>query len=99
MSFKPVVRTGTDPKFYGNALAFATKEEAEYSARDLMNRWMLVVECKAEESDEPVNYHIDLATGVVTSVEHHEPVPSLAQSGHVTEVPCAESSLSQSLAT
>ena len=68
-SWKPVVRTGSDPKFYGNAVAFATKEEAEYSARELANRWMLVVEHKAEESDQPVNYAIDLTTGVVTSVE------------------------------
>ena len=56
MSFKPEVRTGTDPKFYANNLAFATREEAERSARDLMNRWLLVVEWRAVESDEPVNY-------------------------------------------
>lgn len=59
MSFKPEVRTGTDPKFYDNSLAFATREEAERSARDLMNRWMLVVECRAVESDQPVNYRLD----------------------------------------
>lgn len=56
MSFKPEVRTGTDPKFYDNNLAFATREEAERSARDLMNRWMLVVECRAVESDQPVTH-------------------------------------------
>lgn len=38
MSFKPEVRTGNDTKWYDNNLAFATREEAEYSARDLMNR-------------------------------------------------------------
>lgn len=59
MSFKPVVRTGTDPKFYGNALAFATRKEAQYSADELMSRWLLVVEAGVEESDEPVNYRID----------------------------------------
>ena len=58
MSFKPEVRTGTDPKFYDNNLAFATREEAERSARDLMNRWLLVVEWRAVESDEPVNYRL-----------------------------------------
>lgn len=58
MSWKPMVRTGNDPKFYGNALAFATKKEALHSADELMSRWMLVVEAKAEESDEPVNYRI-----------------------------------------
>lgn len=58
MSFKPEVRTGTDPKFYANNLAFATREEAERSARDLMARWMLVVEWRVVESDQPVNYRL-----------------------------------------
>ncbi len=58
MSFKPMVKTGNDPKWYGNALAFATEEEALLSARDLMSRWLLVVDCCAEESDEPVNAEI-----------------------------------------
>ena len=59
MSFKPVVRTGSDPKWYGNSLAFATRKEAQYSADELMSRWLLVVEAGVEESDEPVNYRID----------------------------------------
>lgn len=54
-SFKPEVRTGADPKFYANALVFATYAEAWHSASDLAARWMLVVECRAVESDEPVN--------------------------------------------
>lgn len=66
-SFKPVVRVGSDPKFYDNALRFATREEADLSARDLMRRWMLVVECGVEESDDPVNYKI--VDGVMSSVE------------------------------
>ncbi len=59
MSFKPIVRTGSDPKWYGNSLAFATRKEAQYSADELMSRWLLVVEAGIEESDEPVNYRID----------------------------------------
>lgn len=62
MSFKPQVSAGSDPGFYGNALAFATREEAEVSARDLMNRWTLVTDWRVVESDEPVNYRIDLET-------------------------------------
>ena len=58
MSYKPEVQTGNDTKWYGNSLAFATREEAELSARDLMNRWLLVVDCRAVESDEPVNAEI-----------------------------------------
>ncbi len=58
MSWKPEVRTGNDPKFYQNNLAFATKEEAETSARDLMQRWFLVVEWRVVESEQPVNYRL-----------------------------------------
>jgi hypothetical protein len=58
VSWKPMVETANEPgKFYGNRLAFATKDEAERNARDLMGRWMLVTDCRAEESTEPVNYH------------------------------------------
>lgn len=55
-SWKPEVQTGSDPKWYGNALRFATKAEAEASANDLAGRWMLVQDWRAVESDDPVNY-------------------------------------------
>ncbi len=71
MSFKPEVRTGRDPKFYGNNLAFATREEAERSARDLQNRWLLVVEWRVVKSDQPVNYRLDEA-GELHAVQHNE---------------------------
>lgn len=58
-NWKPEVQTGNDKNWYGNALVFATQKEAEYSARDLMNRWLLVVDYRAVESDDPVNYRID----------------------------------------
>ncbi len=67
MSFKPVVKTGSDPKWYDNALRFATKEEAELSARDLAGRWMLVTDWSTQESDDPVNYKI--VDGVMSAVE------------------------------
>ena len=67
MSFKPVVRTGKDPKWYGNSLAFATREEAQHSADDLMSRWLLVTEAGVEESLEPVNYHINFETNELIS--------------------------------
>lgn len=71
MSWKPEVQTCNDRKFYGNNLAFATKEEAERSARDLMNRWMLVTDYRAVESDQPVNYRIT-AEGVMEEVKEDE---------------------------
>lgn len=58
MSFKPQVRTRGDTQFNSNNLAFATREEAEASARDLMSRWMLVDEYRVIESDQPVNYRL-----------------------------------------
>ena len=58
MSWKPEVKTGNDQKWYDNSLRFATKEEAELSAKDLMARWLLVVDYRATESEDPVNYRI-----------------------------------------
>jgi hypothetical protein len=56
MSFKPMVRVTGEQKFVGNALRFATREEAESNANDLMMRWLLVEETAVEESSDPVNY-------------------------------------------
>ena len=54
MSFKPEVMV--EGKWSQNGLAFATKEEAEESARSLMDRWFAVNDYRAVESDQPVNY-------------------------------------------
>jgi hypothetical protein len=43
----------------GNALRFATREEAEANVRDLMMRWFAVRETRVVESDDPVNYRWD----------------------------------------
>jgi hypothetical protein len=40
----------------GSALPFATREEAESNARDLMMRWCAVWETRVVESDVPVSY-------------------------------------------
>ena len=68
MSYKPEVKTGNDDKWYDNNLAFATHEEALYSAKDLMSRWMLVTDYRAVESEQPVNYRLDMVTGELTAV-------------------------------
>lgn len=51
-SYAPQVRTGNDPKFYGNALRFATQAEAEANVADLAGRWFLVVATQVVESDD-----------------------------------------------
>ena len=58
MSWKPEVQTDNTGKWYGNALRFPTKEEAEANVKDLMYRWMQVLETRVVETpDEPANYH------------------------------------------
>jgi hypothetical protein len=56
MSFKPEVVADSTGKFYGNALRFATREEAEANVRDLEMRWFAVRDTRVVESDDPVNY-------------------------------------------
>jgi hypothetical protein len=55
-NWKPEVKV--DGKFSQNAMVFRTEEEALTSARDLMNRWMLVTGYRATPTDDPVNYRI-----------------------------------------
>ena len=56
MSFKPEVIADSSGKWCGNALRFATREEAEANVRDLMMRWFAVRETRVIECDDPVNY-------------------------------------------
>jgi hypothetical protein len=56
MSFKPEVIADSSGKWCGNALCFATREEAETNVRDLMMRWFAVREIRVVESEDPVNY-------------------------------------------
>lgn len=58
MSFKPEVSTDGGKSFHQNNLAFATRDEAEISARSLMPRWTLGTDWRAVESAQPVNYRI-----------------------------------------
>lgn len=65
MSYKPEVLV--NGQWATNSLVFATKEEAETSAFDLMDRWTLVQDYRALESEQPVNYQI--VDGDMRSVE------------------------------
>jgi hypothetical protein len=58
MSWKPEVIADSSGKWYGNALRFATKREAELSAMDLSMRWTSVRDWRVSESGDPVNYRI-----------------------------------------
>ena len=66
MGWKPQVQTGNDPKWYQNALVFATKEEAEKSAFDLMMRWTAVREYGVAEVDEEATHtYVDGVLGYI----------------------------------
>jgi hypothetical protein len=56
MAWKPEVIADDTGNWYGNGLRFATKEEAEANAFDLMMRWTAVREIRAVECDDRVNY-------------------------------------------
>src|SRR3954462_10143799 len=55
-SYKPEVIADNIGHWAGNALRFATREEAEAQVFDLMMRWASVRETRVVESDDPPNY-------------------------------------------
>ena len=57
-SFKAEVRTGSDPKYYSNAVRFKTKNEADRYGTDLAFRWTAVADLRIVPSDEDVNYKL-----------------------------------------
>jgi hypothetical protein len=54
MSYRPMVYV--QGEWAGNGLRFATSDEAEASARNLMARWFLVDDIRVDMSDDEVNY-------------------------------------------
>jgi hypothetical protein len=56
MSWKPEVIADDSGKWCGNALRFATEEEAKANVADLYSRWMSVRETRVVECEDPVNY-------------------------------------------
>ncbi len=57
MSYRPMVYV--QGEWAGNGVRFATSDEAEASARNLMARWFLVDDIRVDESDDEVNYAWD----------------------------------------
>jgi hypothetical protein len=56
MSFKPEVIADDSGGWAGNALRFATRDEAEENVASLADRWLLVRETRVVESADAVNY-------------------------------------------
>lgn len=68
MSWKPEVIADSSGTWCGNALRFATREEAEGAAQAILAmRWMMVRETRVVESTDPVNYRWEL--GRLVAVE------------------------------
>jgi hypothetical protein len=72
MSWKSEVIADNNGKWSGNALRFATQDEAERYVADLFQRWTLVRETRVVECDDPVNYAIVDGKLQVVSVQPHE---------------------------
>ena len=60
MSFKPEVIADSSGKWSGNALRFATEEEAKIYVDDLMMRWTAVRDTRVVEVEDPVTVWLDL---------------------------------------
>jgi hypothetical protein len=58
VSYAPEVIADSSGKWSGNALRFATPEEATAWVDDLALRWTLVRDTRVVESDDAVNYAI-----------------------------------------
>jgi len=54
MSWAPQVIADSSGKFFGNALRFATREEAQANVLALQDRWTSVREVRVVETDDPV---------------------------------------------
>ena len=59
MSFKPEVIADSSGKWSGNALRFATEEEARIYVDDLMMRWTAVRDTRVLEVEDPVTARLD----------------------------------------
>lgn len=70
MSYMPEVKTDSSGKWNGNALRFATYEEAYENAKDLSFRWFAVRDYRATESNDPVNYRYNLETRKLEGINH-----------------------------
>lgn len=55
VNYRPMVQVNGN-EWCGNALVFATREEAEANARALMWNWTAVTDTRVDETDAPVNY-------------------------------------------
>jgi len=94
MSFKPEVKTDDTGKWYGNALRFPTRDEAEAQIHDLMTRWFAVRDTRVVESGDPVNYryihgHLESVEAAAEPVaERRRTLTSVLKLNPAWAIPC-----------
>lgn len=59
MSYAAEVIADDSGTWAGNALRFATEDEAKLYVADLASRWTLVRETRVVESNDPISYRIE----------------------------------------
>jgi len=64
-SFAPEVIADSSGKWCGNALRFATEQEAHDNVKDLESRWLLVRDTRVVPSTDPPNYRWSNDVGLV----------------------------------
>ncbi len=69
MGWKPEVKVTGEEKWHQNGLTFATRKEAEASARDLFTRWTACTDYNAVEVAEKANYERKAGRDVPIVVE------------------------------
>lgn len=65
-NYRPMVQVGNE--WAGNALVFATREEAEANVRQLAWNWTSVKDTRVDETDMPVNYRF--IDGKLEAINH-----------------------------
>lgn len=77
MAFKYEIKVGTDEKYYGNNVTFATKAEANGAGASKYMNWTMAEAYRVVESDEVPNYRWDETDGLVPLTFTNSGVSSL----------------------
>jgi len=59
MNYRYTIKVYNDPKFYENAVVFATHAEAEQAGISKFTAWTLAEDYKIEETEDAANYTLE----------------------------------------
>jgi len=69
VSYAAYIRAHGETSFNTNGLRFATREEADGYARELMSRWFGAAEYSVRETPDPVNHRWDASTWTLHRID------------------------------